>query len=254
MKSNSTTLGHLSQISIGTSNLSESIEFWKKLGFHLVIQEKTPFPWVQFTDESILVYLIEDKQQYTRLTYFNPDIENKIVELEKLGVTFTEKVKDGSGNVVVARVSSPDNFVISIVKRDITMLYYPTKDTMLTMNQTDLMNPEKMPTRLGIFGEFCHPVSDLKLSIAFWKKLGFEDKGIHEHPYPWTIMTDNKSIIGLHQTKDFSTPAITFFAPDMKDRIDKLKTEDIEGKEMGMGADNIVVTTPEGAKIFLFKL
>jgi hypothetical protein len=30
-------------------------------------------------------------------------------------------------------------------------------------------------------------------------------------PYPWAILSDGLMLIGLHQTKNFSYPAVTYF-------------------------------------------
>mgnify|MGYP003345278057 CR=1 FL=1 len=41
-------------------------------------------------------------------------------------------------------------------------------------------------------------------------------------------MADSVAVLGLHQTKDFSFPAITYFAPDMKQRIEKLRAAGLD--------------------------
>ena len=71
--------------------------------------------------------------------------------------------------------------------------------------------------------------------------------------YPWAIISDRLSVVGLHQTTDFIDPTITFFAADMKDKIEQLKNNGINNfKEKGSGS--VVLTTPEGQFINLFKM
>jgi hypothetical protein len=72
-------------------------------------------------------------------------------------------------------------------------------------------------------------------------------------PYNWAIISDGLNIVGLHQTKDFTTPTITFFAADMKDKIEKLKTEGLKDF-VDKGAASITIHTPENQHINLFKL
>src|SRR6185369_3191440 len=95
---------------------------------------------------------------------------------------------------------------------------------MLGMAQEDYFKPEKYPNKVcGLYGEFAHPVADIRQSIEFWKLLGFDVISEFTSPYSWAIMSDGLSVVGLHQTTHFTTPAITFFAADMRHKIRKLK-------------------------------
>jgi len=83
-----------------------------------------------------------------------------------------------------------------------------------------------------------------------------EAKSVNQQPYPWAILSDGMNILGLHQTKDFDYPAITYFAPDMSQRVQKLKEAGItsfaDWQGQGGKEGNFILTTPEGQKIFLF--
>jgi hypothetical protein len=139
------------------------------------------------------------------------------------------------------------------VDRDPTSLHRPSNKNMMALG-ADLMNPDKIPGQIGAFGEYSQCVADLKTSVAYWEKLGFKHQGIQQVPYPWTVMTDGILVVGLHQTTDFSGTAVTYFAPDMGKRIEALKAKGIVVEEFGMGPSNVIVTAPEGTKLFLFSL
>jgi hypothetical protein len=125
---------------------------------------------------------------------------------------------------------------------------------MLTMPQQDYFDPSKYVNKVcGLFGEFCHPVKDLETSLVFWQKIGFTVLSKFDMPNPWAIVSDGLSIVGLHQTTEFTYPAITFFAADSKEKIAKLKSEGLQNYTE-KGESNIVLTTPEQQHIFLFKL
>lgn len=247
-------MGPLSQITLATNDLDASINFWKKLGFRVTLSMKTPQPWTQMTDETILIYLVQDPAGFQRLSYFTADYEGTLKRMAKSKIKPERLENDEAGKPWRAIFKSPDNFEFSLVNRNPQMLFHPQGKTMLTMDQADMMNPDKMPAQMGMFGEFCHKVTDLDKSIAYWEKLGFKNTGKNTEPYPWAVMSDGVSLVGLHQTTDWDGCAITYFAPNMGPRIEKLKTLGIEGKEMGMGPDNVVVTSPEGAKLFLFSM
>ena len=73
-------------------------------------------------------------------------------------------------------------------------------------------------------------------------------------PYPWAILSDGLAVVGLHQTTNFAVPTITFFASDMKEKIEKLEAGGLKDFVQTMGAGNITLTTPEKQKVNLFKL
>ena len=126
---------------------------------------------------------------------------------------------------------------------------------MLTMSPQDYTNPDKYVNKVcGMFGEFAQPVKDLEASILFWEKLGFKALSKFSSPYPWAIISDGLAVVGLHQTSNFKDPTITFFAKDMKEKIENLKTAGLPGLEAATGLSNVTLTTPEGQRINLFKL
>jgi len=72
-------------------------------------------------------------------------------------------------------------------------------------------------------------------------------------PYPWAILTDGLMLIGLHQTKDFNYPAITYFGINTEKRIQQLKSQGVNFTEM-MGKSNVSLKTWEGQHFFLFSM
>ena len=151
------------------------------------------------------------------------------------------------------RMQSPDALNIGLVTL-VDGFTLPPGTTMLTMPPQDYSNPAKYVNKVcGLFGEFAHPVEDLDISISFWEKLGFVALSKYSSPYPWAIISDGMAIVGLHQTNTFKDPTITFFASDMKEKIERLKSNGLDNfSETSSG--NIVLTTPEQQKINLFKL
>jgi catechol 2,3-dioxygenase-like lactoylglutathione lyase family enzyme len=245
-------LGNVSAITISTPDLEKSLAFYQKLGFNEVSRSDVPFPWIQITDGAILIMLRGDSSPYIALTYYVLDIDKVVADLEAEGILFATKPTE---NDMVKRclIRSPDGSNVGIVS-NIAGFVQPTGQTILTTPPQDFSNPEKYVNKAcGLFGEFAHPVADLDRSIKFWEKLGFILLSKYERPYKWAIISDGLNIVGLHQTNNFTNPTITFFAADMKAKIEKLKNEGISDfVEMGQG--NLVLITPEKQNINLFKL
>jgi hypothetical protein len=123
------------------------------------------------------------------------------------------------------------------------------------MKPTDFNSPDKYPNKqCGAFGEFAHPVTDPAASIAYWKKLGFKVSGEMKEPYPHAILTDGLMIIGLHQTKHFTYPAVTYFGINTEKRIQQLKEKGLQDFTEVAGKNNVMLKTWEGQHWFIFSM
>src|ERR1017187_3944450 len=147
--------------------------------------------------------------------------------------------------------------MINLVNFDAKGMFQPSKN-LRNMTEQDLLDSGKYPNeKIGVFGEFSVPVKVLNASLTYWQTIGFEPLSLNEQPYPWAILSDGTNIVGLHQTKEFNNLAITYFAPDMKRRIEILKNEGLEENIKGFNDShesdqNAVLSTMEGQKFFLF--
>jgi catechol 2,3-dioxygenase-like lactoylglutathione lyase family enzyme len=245
-------LGEVSALTITSPGLEQSLNYYQRLGFSEVIRFDFPFPWIQVSDGALLIMLRKGNDPYIAITYYVKDMEKSAKAVENAGIQFIEKPK---ANDIVKRYifQSPDALTVSLVNIQ-DGFNQPPGPTMLTMNQQDYFNPERyVNKKAGMFGELAHPVKDLDASISFWQKLGFVVLHTNQMPYRWAILSDGLHILGLHETTNFSYPAITFFAADMKEKIEQLKNEGLENyTEKGPG--NIVLSTPEQQHINLWFL
>ena len=245
-------LGDRSQITIGTSNLKLSYEFYIALGFRVVAKGKDGFSWYKMTDDSLLILLLENGSNYLGFTYFSNHIEDKISLLKGLNV---ELIQDTPSEKVFF---SPHDLIFTISERPNIEDHAHDYQTYLTLEQEAFKDKKRLPNSvLGAFGELacqCHNISE---HSKFYTALGFEIKHEAKKPYHWMILSDGLNIIGLHDTNDFTHNNITYFAPDVKETVEHL--EDIGIHQIteftGTGGDenNVVIKTPENQNIFFFK-
>ncbi len=73
-------------------------------------------------------------------------------------------------------------------------------------------------------------------------------------PYPHAILTDGLMIIGLHQTKHFDYPAVTYFGLNTDKRIQQLKSQGLQSFNEVAGKNNVALKTWEGQHFFIFSL
>jgi hypothetical protein len=246
-------LGDAACVYVTTSDLDSSAAVYEKLGFPKVASNEFPVPWAQVSDGSLLIMMRKDATPYIGLTYYAADVEKLATQLEKDGIVFAQKPKEGE---LLKRyyIKTPDGFNI-ILSNNLGGFTPPRGATMLTMKQEDYMSADKYPNKqCGVFGEFCHPVIDLATSLAFWKKLGFTVKSEMKTPYPHAILSDGLMLIGLHQTKDFNYPAVTYFGLNTEKRVQQLKNQGVKNFTDMMGTNNVILKTWEGQHFFLFSL
>ena len=244
-------LGEVACVYITTSDLDSSVEVYEKLGFQKTGSNTFPVPWAQVSDGSLLIMMRKDTTPYIGLTYYVTDVEKVTEQLEKDGIVFTQKPKEGDP-IKRYYFKSPDGFNIMLAS-NIGGFKQPTGITMIDMKPEDFSKPDKYPNKqCGVFGEFCHPVTDLSKSIAFWESIGFSVKYNTATPYPHAILSDGLMIIGLHQTNHFSYPAITYFGIDTDKRIQQLKEKGLKSFYEVTGKGNQSLTTWEGQHFFIF--
>ena len=246
-------LGDVACVYITTPDLDSSVSFYEKFGFNKIGSNTFPVPWAQVSDGSLLIMMRKDPKPYIGLTYYVNDLESTVDKLEKGGIVFSQKPNAGDP-IKRYYIKSPDGFNIMLAP-NIGGFSQPTGTTLLNMKQSDFASADKYPNKqCGAFGEFCHPVNDVKQSVEFWKKLGFTTKNIESQPYPHVIISDGLMIIGLHQTKHFDYPAITYFGVNAAARIKQLIDRGLPKPTEVQGKGNVMFPTFEGQHLFIFSI
>ncbi len=246
-------LGDVACVYITTRDLDSSLLLYEKLGFPKTAANTFPIPWAQASDGGLLIMMRKDASPYIGLTYYTNDVDKIAAQLEKEGIVFTQKPREGDP-VKRYYFKSPDGFNIMLAS-NLGGFQQPGGITMLNMKKEDFGSADKYPNKqCGVFGEFCHPVINLDSSISFWQKIGFELKYREANPYPHAIPTYWVIIIGLHQTKSFNYPAITYFGRNVEKRVQQLKAQGLKDFSNFMGSDNYILKTWEGQHLFLFSI
>lgn len=246
-------LGDVACVYITTPDLDSSLSLYGKLGFAKIASNTYPIPWAQAGDGSLLIMMRKDANPYIGLTYYANDLEKITAQLEKEGIVFTQKPKEDD---IIKRYyfKSPDGFNVMLAS-NLGGFTQPTGLTMLNMKAGDYSSADKFPNKqCGVFGEFCHTVTDLNSSVSFWKKLGYTVKFQQDQPYPHAILSDGLMIIGLHQTTHFNYPAITYFGINTASRIEALKAKGLTQFTEISGKGNQALKTWEGQHFFIFSL
>ena len=235
------TLGEKAQLVYNVANLKESIAFYQRLGFELLDTPNRNKDWALLSDQALFLLLNEQEDSFTGLSYMSADMPQRVAALEQEGIQFDQSQSSEEG-LIQATFFDPNRIGISLVR------FNPTGMPDLDLNRE---------TACGVFGEFFVPTDDYEGSVDFWKTIGYKALYTAENPYPHGIFSDGRMIVGLHERDDFTTPALSYFAPDMQKRIKRLKLEGVELTETYPDQDgtvsNAVLTSPDGGNIFLFE-
>ncbi len=102
----------LNQVTVPSSNIPESIEFYKKLGLHLIVHTHDRYARFECPDgESTLsVHYVEELPTGEGIyIYFEvADVENKVKALRMLGIHVEGEPKDQNWLWTEARLKDPD--------------------------------------------------------------------------------------------------------------------------------------------------
>jgi len=79
-------LGDVSAITIGSTDLEQSYQFYQQLGFTELYRLDFPFPLLLITDEALLIMLRKDNNPYIALTYYVNEMDKVVDDLKSSGM------------------------------------------------------------------------------------------------------------------------------------------------------------------------
>ena len=98
---------------------------------------------------------------------------------------------------------------------------------------------------------------NIRLSVAYWQRLGFKRLAGDNKPYPWAIVSDGRVRLGLHQAARFTQPALSYFAPDMPERLEQFRQQGLQLISTHKNAQGLdigaLIHSPDGQPILLFQ-
>lgn len=245
--------GEAFQITISTKDIYGSQKFWGKLGFEYLDGDSQPFSWRILADPSLTVMLNEDGRNRMLPTWYEPDMDEKVRQMVKNGVKLAQAY-DLDNLPSLVEFLDPDGFHYLLVEREGSDLNHPKGKVFGSLGEDDRFNPTAYPNQhIGIWGEYAIPVRNLNQSISFWEQLGFECLEQQEGNQPQALMRDQFVTLLLLQTTEPSKPALTFYHPEMDDKVEGLKFAGIEdiGSIQEKSQSQQVLLSPEGLQVFL---
>lgn len=239
-------LGYAFEIVVTVPDLRQSLQFYEKLGYKQLTDTTSPTRHdALLTDGMILLSLRVGSARKTILTYFTENVAEKVEGFERVGVSFDEKHETG-GKVTGATLTDPNGLQVDLIQAAPSQVPQP---------------PGKPISKAGQFGELSIETEDVRESLDFWTKLGFEPtEQMPASTDSWASIADGLLMLGIY-VKGYcphiiKTPSITYFDAEAAQRIRKLKEEgttfvqELPGENGETG--HAVARAPEGQLLFLF--
>ncbi|MCK6626148.1 MAG: response regulator [Anaerolineae bacterium] len=248
-------LGNKVEMSLAVADLSESLSFYEKLGLKKVDEGEKPYPWAVVSDGRFYLGLHQQMFSSPTLSYFTlHGLSERMDHLPKLGVKLDNVQKlapvQGMQNnellyglkFITAEFKSPEGQRVLLAHR--------------SSNVETTPSGRKFYTKYDGSTELSLPTQDLNAALAYWRQLGFECVTEGDQPYPWAILSDGLIRLGLHQTPKLTQPTLTYFAPNMPERLKRMRRRGItfvaERKDKKGRRVGAVVESPDGQRFFFF--
>ena len=233
-------LGRFHEVSIGTADIRESVEFYERLGFTQATTTDTwSHPYGVLTDGRLFLGLHQRRMESPTLTFVRPGIAGCLAEFEARGI---EPTVCHTGDEVFNEIAFRDPFGQTLAVLE-ARTYSPVN------------RKPSAESLCGYFEEFSMPVTDLEAAKQFWEPLGFVATEEVEEPYLHLPLTSDHLDIAFHRPRTGDSPMLVFSEANMPERIARLKELGIRtdaGLPRGLdSAANALIETPEGTVLLL---
>lgn len=227
--------GQFLELSIPSDDVSESLEFYRRLGFtELPVNDIRDHYYAVVTDGRIAIGLHGGGFHEPALSFVWPDVARHARDLEEAGHELTI-VELGIDEFHEAGLYSPDAHVF----------HFMEARTFSRRRFADAAEP--LPGRSAEIALRC---SDYNAAIAFWAHADFvaDDDTIADADTDLVTLLAPGVVLGLRAGLRWPEPSLQFRPDDMETTRAELDRRDIAYRRT---RDGWLITTPEGTRLLL---
>ena len=233
-------LGKFHEISIETVDIAASVAYYERLGFGQCGTTDTwQHPYGVMTDGRLYLGLHQFKFPSPTITYVHADVAQHSHVIEKLGIDIAwKRVGDDAFNEF--GFLDPSGQAVRVQEAP-------------THFASDRDRGES--SLCGDFAEYSLPSAEFEPMRAFWEPLGFVALEETDAPYVRMSMTSDYIDLAVHRPRTLDQPMLVFAAPDMGERIERLRALDVAMSDnLPRGLDPrsaALLRAPEGTALLL---
>jgi len=230
-------LGRFHELSVATTDIAASVEFYERLGFTQAPTGDTwPHPYGVVSDGRIALGLHQAPER-SALTFVHPEVAAHCALLEQHGLALAWRRTDRECFNEVGFTAPGGQLVMLIEART----YSP---------------PQRGSDEHSLCGEFSElslPVPDLDEAARYWESLGLVALEVSERPWPHRPLAADHLSLSLHPAALFARPLLVFAEAGMQRRLQRLSELGVMLRPLRAlnAAANALLQAPEGTLLAL---
>jgi catechol 2,3-dioxygenase-like lactoylglutathione lyase family enzyme len=230
--------GRFHELSLSTSDISASIDFYESLGFwQAPTGDAWPHRYGVVTDGRVVLGLHETAD-FSAITFVHPDLAAVADALSGTGVALSLRHTDPEVFNQIEFADPAGQKIRMVAART----FSPAERAL------------EQHSACGYFAQYSMPARARAAVAAFWEPLGFVALPQEEDPYDHQSLTSDGIDLALHAPRLLPTPALVFCEADMEVRIRQLRESGLEFEPPPrslVAAGNAVLEAPEGTLLLL---
>lgn len=211
-------LGRFHEISVSTTDLAQSLQFYELMGFvRSEVEPVWPHPYAVVSLGSLVIGLHEYRFPSPSITCVHADIEQALESYREAGAVIAFS-KTEPGHFREFGFRDPAGHMVTLLEK--------------ATHRGDGIDPTAVSRTLGRFAGFSLPSAAPDISTGFWQVIGARllvGQARDPKIWPVTLLDAAGLIIGIHEEAWLDKPALVF--------------------QRNGAAERTVVESPEGARL-----
>jgi len=233
--------GRFLEISLNTSDIAASVQFYERLGFtQLTTGDTWPHPYGVLSDGRLCIGLHQRHGTSPLLSFVRPELARHLPELRAAGFE-PHYTRLGDSDFHELQLHDPTGQGIALLE---ARTFSPSRHS-----QTSSL--------CGWFSGYSMPAIDTEAAQAFWEHAGFVALELPDEPLMQLALTSDTLTLTLHRPRVLEAPLLVFTDPQMPERLAQLANLDIQGSgDLPRGLDrqsNALLESPEGTQLLLLQ-
>ncbi len=231
-------LGRFQEVSVSTTDIRESLEFYESLGFvQSSVGDARDHPYAVVTDGRLHLGLHQQPFETPRLTWLHPGLAEHQAKLKSAGLTIDFAALDEESFHEIG-LRDPTGLPISLIEAR-------------TYSPADVA--ASFVSRLGYFEEIGLPTTDLEACARFWDALGLVAFEPEHEPFLKVSIAARDINLGLYKLS-LQRPVLTFSVDDVGALEEKLHDSGCRFSALPhdlSSTDCALLEAPEGSQFLL---
>ena len=232
--------GRVLEVSIATSDIAASVQFYERLGFsQLITNDALSHRYGVLSDTRLHLGLHECTMASPAVTFVRPDVALSLPQLASAGIE-PHAIDFGEQSLHRAELRDPGGHPVVLLE---ARTYSPAADS------------RALESLCGYFSFLSLPERDFGAARIFWEHAGFVSMAEEDDPFPHQPLTSDHIDLAFHSRRMFDAPLLVFESENMAVTMARLRAIDTPlSADLPRGLDpehHALIEAPEGTALLL---